>query len=145
MADTKRDCPYCKETVKPDAVLCKHCGSELEPESEGHGGTCPFCRESIKSDALKCKHCRSVLAAAGLDDGGTHACICPTGPSVVALRAPVQNQSSFGQECFYDCIDRHIGHGDTYGPGLHRHCENKCQVSMPTQALVAAPTHLTRF
>ncbi len=25
-------CPYCKEAIKADAILCKHCGSKLENE-----------------------------------------------------------------------------------------------------------------
>jgi hypothetical protein len=56
-----RECPYCKEEVKAEAILCKHCGSRLAPESSSHGGTCPYCKESIHPEATKCKHCRSSL------------------------------------------------------------------------------------
>ena len=27
-------CPYCKEKVKKDAVVCKYCGKDLDPASE---------------------------------------------------------------------------------------------------------------
>ena len=27
-----RECPYCKEKIKLDAVVCKHCRSKVEPE-----------------------------------------------------------------------------------------------------------------
>jgi hypothetical protein len=54
-------CPYCKETIKPDAIKCKHCHSELPVTSPSHKGTCPFCKEAIKVDAIKCKHCQSIL------------------------------------------------------------------------------------
>jgi hypothetical protein len=57
----KRECPYCKEAIKPDAVKCKHCLSYLGPETLPHGGTCPYCKETIKPDAIKCRHCRSQL------------------------------------------------------------------------------------
>ena len=59
-----RECPYCKETIKSDAIRCKHCGSSVSPEKPSHGGTCPYCREEIKSDAIVCKHCKSDLLAA---------------------------------------------------------------------------------
>ena len=33
-ADGKRKCPKCAEFVQPDATICKHCKSELEPLSQ---------------------------------------------------------------------------------------------------------------
>jgi len=56
-----RQCPYCKEEIKSDAVKCKHCGSGVSPEKPAHQGVCPFCKEQIHPEALKCKHCRSAL------------------------------------------------------------------------------------
>lgn len=57
-----RECPYCKEEIKAEAIKCKHCGSRLSPEQPAHGGVCPYCKEDIKPDAVKCKHCKSNLA-----------------------------------------------------------------------------------
>lgn len=56
-----RECPYCKEEIKAAAVLCKHCGSRLPPQTAPHGGTCPFCKEDVRPEATKCKHCGSYL------------------------------------------------------------------------------------
>ncbi len=56
-------CPYCKESIKPEAVICKHCRSYLPAArtTPDHGGTCPNCKESINPEATVCKHCRSNL------------------------------------------------------------------------------------
>ena len=56
-----RDCPYCKEPIKADALKCKHCGSRVAPERPAHGGTCPYCKEAIHPEAIRCKHCHSSL------------------------------------------------------------------------------------
>jgi hypothetical protein len=59
--DALRECPYCKEEIKAEAIRCKHCRSSIAPEKPAHGGTCPYCKESIKSEAIKCKHCGSSV------------------------------------------------------------------------------------
>jgi hypothetical protein len=59
--------------------------------------------------------------------------------TVSAIYAAPGHARDYGQECFWDCIDEHIAHGDTYGPNLHRYCENKCQISMPPQGLYGHP------
>ncbi|MEU5521052.1 zinc ribbon domain-containing protein [Streptomyces sp. NPDC047860] len=69
-----RECPYCKEEVKPDATKCKHCGSFLLPEEPGHGGICPYCKEEIKPDATKCKHCGSQVSGHSLRTGKGSPC-----------------------------------------------------------------------
>jgi hypothetical protein len=56
-----RECPYCKEEIKADAVKCKHCRSVVKPKVPVHGGTCPYCKEAIKPEAVKCKHCGSMV------------------------------------------------------------------------------------
>jgi hypothetical protein len=58
-----RECPYCKEEIKADAVKCKHCRSAVKPKAPAHGGTCPYCKEAIKPDAIKCKHCGSMVGS----------------------------------------------------------------------------------
>ena len=60
-SDTTRECPYCNEDIKAEAIKCKHCGSRVQPETPRHGGVCPFCKESIKPEAVRCKHWRSDL------------------------------------------------------------------------------------
>ena len=59
--DATKECPFCREEIRADAVLCKHCRSRLTDAAPAHGGTCPFCKESIHEDAIKCKHCGSSV------------------------------------------------------------------------------------
>jgi hypothetical protein len=56
-----RECPYCREKIRNEAIKCKHCGSSVGPTILEHGGTCPYCKETIHKDAIKCKHCKSML------------------------------------------------------------------------------------
>jgi len=56
-----RQCPYCKEEIRADAIKCKHCKSSIPPDKPEHGGTCPFCKEEVRPDAVKCKHCGSFI------------------------------------------------------------------------------------
>jgi hypothetical protein len=56
-----RNCPFCKEEIKADAIRCKHCRSVLAPEKPTHSGTCPYCKEAIHPEAIKCKHCGSSV------------------------------------------------------------------------------------
>lgn len=58
-----RDCPFCKEEIKVDAIKCKHCGSSVAPEKPAHEGNCPYCKEKIHPEAIKCKHCKSNLSS----------------------------------------------------------------------------------
>ena len=56
-----RECPFCKEEIKAEAVKCKFCQSSITPEKPAHEGVCPYCKEDIKPDAIRCKHCKSDL------------------------------------------------------------------------------------
>jgi len=60
-----RECPFCKEQIKSEAIKCKYCHSRIAPQRPSHGGTCPFCKEEIKVDAIKCKHCGSMVGGPG--------------------------------------------------------------------------------
>jgi hypothetical protein len=79
-----RNCPYCKEEIKPEATKCKHCGSWVSPERPSHKGTCPYCREQIHPEAIKCKHCGSNLVAEGISNSG---CGCKQQGSTARLAA----------------------------------------------------------
>jgi Double zinc ribbon len=68
--DETRQCPYCKELIKSEAVKCKHCGSAVSPERPSHGGSCPYCKEQVHPEAIKCKHCKSSLVAGSPGDCG---------------------------------------------------------------------------
>jgi hypothetical protein len=52
-SDATRECPHCKESIKPDAIKCKHCESSLlsSPQKEGCG--CDDKRESWQSAAIR--------------------------------------------------------------------------------------------
>jgi hypothetical protein len=66
MADTTetRECPYCKESIRADAVKCRYCGSRIAASTAEHEGVCPFCKEDIKPGAIKCRYCHSRLGPA---------------------------------------------------------------------------------
>jgi hypothetical protein len=66
---TTRQCPFCKEEVKVDALRCKHCQATIPPEKPTHRGVCPFCKENINPEAIRCMHCKANLAPPEL-----HAC-----------------------------------------------------------------------
>lgn len=135
-AASTRECPFCKEDIRSEATKCKHCGSHVEAEMPSHGGTCPFCKESVKAEAIKCKHCGSWIGEVEKAEKG---CSCPEGVSRgFTARLAAGGGDDYGQGCFYDCMDEHIGHGDDpKSPQLHRECERKCRVSMPTYQQVA--------
>ena len=63
MTSDERECPFCAETIKAKAILCRHCGSSveiiepstLEPESEVPK-SCWRCGQS-KNDGEQCNAC----------------------------------------------------------------------------------------
>jgi hypothetical protein len=61
-----RQCPFCKEEIKVDAIRCKHCKAMILPERPTHHGVCPFCKESINPEAIRCKHCQANLSPSDL-------------------------------------------------------------------------------
>jgi len=66
-----RQCPFCKEEVKAEAVRCKHCQATILPEKPTHQGVCPFCKEDINPQAIRCKHCQANLAPVALEAPGS--------------------------------------------------------------------------
>jgi hypothetical protein len=71
-------CPVCRGKIDSEAVLCRHCGSNIKDASQGlpqHGGVCPFCRETIHEQATICRHCGSHLV--GESAGPSHGGLCP--------------------------------------------------------------------
>ena len=64
-----KKCPRCAETVKADALVCKHCGHEFAAAAapaldvarivpNGSGGyVCSLCQGGVREGATSCKHC----------------------------------------------------------------------------------------
>jgi hypothetical protein len=70
-----RECPYCKEDIRVDAIKCKHCSSSVSAEKPAHEGKCPFFKEDINPEAIKCYHCKSMLDST-LSAPTTMGCCC---------------------------------------------------------------------
>lgn len=87
-----RQCPYCKEDIKSEAIKCKHCGSGLAPIMLEHGGICPYCKEMIHEDAAKCKHCKSMLNRSVEDDCGCSGAVSNSERAQISnVYSPIQN------------------------------------------------------
>lgn len=129
-ASETKQCPYCKEKILSDAILCKHCRTKLLPDRPDHGGTCPYCKETIKEDAIKCKHCMSVL----LDS--KRGCSCSDKSPVALMRARpgFGNSPTGGSDCdarYEDCyLDCSFGYADgSLGQNIcFRQCDRKAEI-----------------
>jgi uncharacterized CHY-type Zn-finger protein len=112
------ECPFCKEEIRANALLCKHCGSRLGARPLKHEGVCPYCKEEIHPEATRCKHCRSNLE---VDEPGGCGC-APSAmrrfaersprtmrrfaePSALAMREAGYPDPECFHECFWRCVD----------------------------------------
>jgi hypothetical protein len=112
-ASTK-ECDFCKEEIRADAIRCKHCGSAVGSPGPTHGGTCPYCKEAIKPDAVKCKHCGSTVVDA-TQTASEFGCGCGgTGPGAQA-RFGVPATVARGQGVFPPVMQR-LGFRRVPGP-----------------------------
>lgn len=139
MPSNTKECPFCKEDVKAEAVLCKHCKSRLEAERPTHEGTCPFCKETIKAEATKCKHCHSAVGTNS--SAGCPQCNDPltSTPKVTPYAAALPGTIGggpfgpifWGQRCYWDCVNLKPHDPGKTPAQIHAECEALCQVSMP--------------
>jgi hypothetical protein len=115
MADVagERECPFCKESIKAEAVKCRYCGSTIAPITADHQGVCPFCKEDIKPGAIKCRYCHSNLgpSAALREEPAPHrlsqrGCGCGCGDySPRRARAAIYRGRASDSSEWWACVD----------------------------------------
>lgn len=96
MESDEKVCPFCAETIKAAAVVCKHCGRDInapettlpQPDVVKIGEKlCHFCSKTIATNATYCKHCGKSL---GVGDNEKQCRYC---------REPVQKDAKVCKHC----------------------------------------------
>jgi hypothetical protein len=70
-----KNCPYCGESIKSEAIKCKHCKSDLSDTVPGQKKSaydteiivdrCPKCKSPIQEGVTFCGNCKAQLAWKG--------------------------------------------------------------------------------
>lgn len=60
MTLNEKECPFCGEIIKFNAIKCKHCKSILNETSSSTSIQCPYCKKYTEK-AKRCLHCHYLL------------------------------------------------------------------------------------
>ena len=99
-----RECPFCKELIKSDAIICKHCHSKVAQLRPEHGGVCPFCKENVKPEAVVCKHCGSQIGENV--DAIINPCFSHSHENVALMKGLISSKGDFPNDydmCYLRC------------------------------------------
>jgi hypothetical protein len=61
---SRRQCPFCREWVKPDATVCRYCHRDLPNEAVAKDGStyCPHCKALLRPYTGRCENCMRDIA-----------------------------------------------------------------------------------